>query len=84
MNNTIHMWRDTDRRASELEKDFALHRQAMQYQISELSKRLEALEKRKPGLGSQIVGFLLSPTFQKFAIGSGSGVGAWILSRLIG
>jgi hypothetical protein len=80
--------RDIDRRQAEMEKDFALHRQALQYQIrtieqliGEMKEDIASLKKR-PALFPQIIEFLASPKVQKLLGGSLFTAGGYILSRL--
>lgn len=76
--------REIDRRISEMDRDFALHRQALQYQIAELTKRIQSLEARKPAIGPQILEFLLSPKATKWMGGGALTIGGYLLSRLTG
>jgi len=87
---TMQLVRDIDRKLAELDRDFALHRQGTQYQITDtntklddLTRRVQTLESRKPAIGPQIVQFLFSPTVIKWAIGGGSGAVGYLASRLM-
>jgi hypothetical protein len=86
-----HILRDIDRRQAEMEKDFALHRQALQYQIrtiesliGAMAEDIKSLKKPRPALFPQIIEFLASPKVQKLLGGSLFTAGGYLLSHLTG
>jgi hypothetical protein len=83
---TLALVREMDRRMADFEKEFALHCQAMQFQIGNLAETIADLKKAKPApaFGLQIIELLTSPRALKFLSGGALTAGGYLLSRLTG
>jgi hypothetical protein len=86
-----HILRDIDKQIADMKQDFALHRQALQYQIrtiehliGEMAEDIKSVKKPRPALLPRILEFLASQKVQKLLGGSLFTAGGYLLSHLTG